>query len=77
LLNHLDHFKALGYPILLGVSNKSFIGYTLNLPPNDRVEGTAAAIAVGIDRGVDIIRVHQVKEMSRVAKMTDAIVRNL
>ncbi len=75
LLNRLDHFKSLGYPILLGPSNKSFIGYTLNLPPDDRVEGTAAAVAIGIDRGADIIRVHQVKEMARVAKMTDAMVR--
>jgi dihydropteroate synthase len=76
LLNRLDHLKTLGYPILLGVSNKSFIGYTLNLPPHERVEGTAAAVALGIDRGADIIRVHQVKEMSRVARMADAIVRN-
>ena len=76
LLNHLDHFKALGYPLLLGTSNKSFIGYTLNLPPYDRVEGTAATVALGIDRGADIIRVHQVKEMSRVARMADAIVRS-
>ncbi len=75
LLNHLDHFKLLGYPVLLGPSNKSFIGFTLNLPPDDRVEGTGAAIAIGIDRGADIIRVHQVKEMSRIAAMTDAIVR--
>lgn len=75
LLNRLSHFKKLGYPILLGTSNKSFIGYTLDLPPDDRVEGTAATVAIGIDRGADIVRVHQVKEMARVAKMTDAIVR--
>jgi len=75
LLNHLDTFKQLGYPILLGTSNKSLIGYTLDLPPEDRLEGTAATVAVGIERGADIIRVHQVKEMSRVARMTDAIVR--
>ena len=75
LLNNLHHFKALGYPILLGSSNKSVIGYTLNLPPQERVEGTAATIAIGIDRGADIVRVHQVKEMARVARMTDAIVR--
>lgn len=75
LLNHLDTFKALSYPILLGTSNKSFIGYTLNVSPDDRMEGTAATIAIGIARGADIIRVHQVKEMSRVARMTDAIVR--
>ena len=75
LLNRLDTFKSLGYPILLGPSNKSFIGYTLDVPPDERVEGTAAAVAIGIERGADIIRVHQVKEMSRVARMTDAIVR--
>jgi dihydropteroate synthase len=75
LLNRLDTFKSLGYPILLGPSNKSFIGYTLDVPPDERVEGTAAAVAIGIERGADIIRVHQVKEMSRVARMADAIVR--
>jgi dihydropteroate synthase len=75
LLNHLDHFKSLGYPLLIGPSNKGFIGSTLNLPPQERREGTAAVIAIGIDRGADIVRVHQVKEMSRVAKMSDAIVR--
>ena len=75
LLNHLDTFKALGYPILLGPSNKSFIGYTLDLPPDDRLEGTAATVAIGIARGADIVRVHKVQAMSRVARMTDAIVR--
>ena len=65
----------MGYPILLGASNKSFIGYTLDLPPENRLEGTAASVALGIDRGADIIRVHNVKAMSRVAKMTDAIIR--
>jgi len=76
LINRLDEVRALGYPILLGPSRKSFIGFTLDLPADDRIEGTAATIAVGIARGADIIRVHDVKEMSRVAKMTDAIVRN-
>lgn len=75
LLNHLDSFKSLGYPILAGMSNKSFIGYTLNLPPEDRLEGNAAAVTISIDRGADIVRVHQVKEMSRVAQMADALVR--
>lgn len=75
LLNNLDQLKSLGYPLLLGTSNKSFIGYTLNLPPTDRVEGTAATVAVGIVKGADIVRVHKVREMSRVARMTDAIVR--
>ena len=75
LLNRLDEIKALGYPVLLGPSRKSFIGYTLDLPPDQRVEGTAATIAIGIARGADIVRVHDVEAMVRVAKMTDAIVR--
>lgn len=75
LVNRLDEIRALGYPLLLGPSRKSFIGYTLNLPPEDRLEGTAAAVAVGIVRGADIIRVHDVRQMVRVARMTDAIVR--
>ncbi len=75
LLNQLGELRELGYPLLLGASRKSFIGYTLNLPPDDRLEGTAAAVAIGIVRGADIIRVHDVKFMTRVAQMTDAIVR--
>ena len=75
LINRLDEIRALGYPLLLGPSRKSFIGFTLDLPADQRVEGTAATVAVGITRGADIIRVHDVKEMARVAKMTDAIVR--
>ena len=75
LINRLGEIRALGYPVLLGPSRKSFIGFTLDLPADDRVEGTAATIAVGITRGADIIRVHDVKEMTRVAKMTDALVR--
>ena len=77
LLNQLPQIKAMGYPILLGTSRKSFIGYTLDLPPDERVEGTAATVAIGIERGADIIRVHDVKVMARVARMTDAIVKNL
>jgi dihydropteroate synthase len=75
LINRLGEIRTLGYPVLLGPSRKSFIGYTLDLPPGQRVEGTAAAVAVGITRGADLIRVHDVKEMARVAKMTDALVR--
>ncbi len=73
LLNHLDHFKQLGYPLLLGSSRKSFIGYTLDLPREERVEGTAATIVIGILRGAAIVRVHDVRTMARVARMTDAI----
>ncbi|MCS6993490.1 MAG: dihydropteroate synthase [Anaerolineales bacterium] len=75
LLNRLDEIRALGFPVLLGPSRKSFIGYTLQLPPGERLEGTAAAVAVGIVRGADIVRVHDVEFMVRVARMTDAIVR--
>lgn len=76
LIRRLDEIRALGFPVLLGPSRKSFIGYTLDLPPDQRVEGTAAAVAVGITRGADIVRVHDVLQISRVVKMTDAIVRN-
>lgn len=76
ILNQLDLLKAMGYPILLGPSRKSFIGYTLDLPPEERVEGTAATIAIGIDRGADMVRVHDVRAMARVARMTDGIVRD-
>ncbi len=75
LINRLGEIRALGFPVLLGPSRKSFIGYTLDLPPEQRLEGTAAAVAVGIMRGADIIRVHDVESMVRVARMTDAIVR--
>jgi len=75
LIRRLDEIRSLGFPILLGPSRKSFIGYTLNLPPDQRLEGTAAAVAVGITRGADVIRVHDVEAMARVAKMTDAIIR--
>jgi len=75
LVNRLNDIRALGYPILLGTSRKSFIGFTLDLPADQRVEGTAATISIGIARGADIVRVHDVKEMARVAKMTDALVR--
>ena len=75
LIDRLGEIRALGYPILLGPSRKSFIGFTLDLPPEQRLEGTAATISVGITRGADIVRVHDVREIARVVKMTDAIVR--
>ncbi len=75
LLRRLDELKKLERPILLGTSRKSFIGLTLDLPPDQRLEGTAATLAIGIARGTDIIRVHDVKEMVRVSRMSDAIVR--
>jgi dihydropteroate synthase len=75
LLDRLGEIRSLGYPLLLGASRKSFIGYTLDLPADQRLEGTAAAVAIGIDRGADIIRVHDVEFMARLARMSDAIVR--
>ncbi len=75
LIHRLDEIKALGYPLLLGASRKSFIGYTLDLPPQQRAEGAAAITAIGIDRGADIVRVHDILIHARVARMTDAIVR--
>jgi len=75
LINKLPEIRGLGYPILYGPSRKSFIGYTLDLPPDQRLAGTAAAVAVGIVRGADIVRVHDVEFMVQIAKMTDAIVR--
>ena len=75
LIDRLSEIRSLGYPILYGPSRKSFIGYTLDLPPDQRLEGTAAAVAIGIEKGADIVRVHDVPFMSRVARMTDAIVR--
>ena len=75
LVNRLSEIRDLGYPVLLGPSRKSFIGYTLDLPPDDRVEGTAAAVSVGITRGADIVRVHDVREIIRITRMTDAIIR--
>ena len=77
IVNQLDQFKMMGFPILLGTSRKSFIGYTLDLPPEERLEGTAATVAIGIARGADIVRVHDVKSIVRLAKMTDAIIRSV
>jgi dihydropteroate synthase len=90
VLQRLEELQALGRPILLGSSRKSFIGWVLDLtpeqrlnevafvPPGDqRLEGTAATIAIGIAKGADIVRVHDVKEMARVCKMSDALVRGV
>jgi dihydropteroate synthase len=90
LLRRLEELKALGRPILLGSSRKSFIGWVLDLTPeqrsdgvafvppvDQRLEGTAATIAIGIAKGADIVRVHDVKEMARVCKISDAIIRGL
>ncbi len=73
LLKHLKEFQELGYPILIGTSRKGFIGTLLNTPVDQRIEGTAASVAVAIMNGANIIRVHDVKEMKRVAIVVDAI----
>ncbi len=73
LLKRQEELLSLGYPILLGVSRKSFIGYTLNSPPEDRLEGSLAANAYGILHGASIVRVHDVKETVRLARLLDAI----
>jgi dihydropteroate synthase len=88
VLRRLEELKTLGRPILLGSSRKSVIGWVLDLspeqrlegtafiPPADhRLEGTAATLAIGIAKGADIVRVHDVKEMARVCQMSDAIIR--
>ncbi|MEK6690990.1 MAG: dihydropteroate synthase [Nitrospirota bacterium] len=73
IINRLDEFRSLGMPILLGPSRKSFIGKILDLPPGDRLEGTAAAVAIGIMKGANIVRVHDVSSIVRVARVVDAI----
>ena len=75
-MNNLERFKELGYPILLGTSRKRMIGYALDLPVEERVEGTVATTVIGIMKDAcDFVRVHDVLENARAAKMTDAIVR--
>jgi dihydropteroate synthase len=76
LIDRVSEVRALGYPVLVGPSRKSFVGQTLGLPSNERLEGTAAAVAIAIARGADIVRVHDVKMMVRVARLSDAVVRH-
>ena len=75
VMNHLEDFATLGYPVLLATSRKSTIGKALDLPADQRVEGTIATTVVGIMKNCDFVRVHDVKENKRAAVMTDAIVR--
>lgn len=75
IIRRLAELKLLNKPILLGTSRKSMIGLVLNLPPDQRLEGTAATVAIGIANGADIIRVHDVRQMARVCRMSDAIIR--
>jgi dihydropteroate synthase len=75
LLGRLSEIRALGYPLLVGTSRKSTIGLVLDLPVEERLEGTAATVALAIAGGADLVRVHDVREMFRVVRMSDAIVR--
>ena len=75
ILSRLGEFKTLGCPLLVGTSRKSTIGRVLDLPPDKRMEGTAATVALSIAAGADMVRVHDVREMTRVCRMTDAVVR--
>jgi dihydropteroate synthase len=73
IIRRLPELRGLGFPLLIGPSRKSFIGKTLDLPAGERLEGTAAAVALSIAGGADIVRVHDVNAMVRVARMADAI----
>ncbi len=75
IVRRLDEFKCLNRPILIGTSRKSMIGLVLDLPPDQRLEGTAATVAISIAKGADIVRVHDVAQMVRVCRMSDAVVR--
>ena len=75
ILRRLDELQVLERPLLIGMSRKSTIGHVLDLPVDDRVEGTGATVALSIAKGADVVRVHDVKEMVRVARMSDAVVR--
>lgn len=75
LLRRLPELRVLGRPLLVGTSRKSTIGRVLGLPEAERIEGTAATVALAIAAGADIVRVHDVRAMARVARMTDAVVR--
>lgn len=73
ILQHLEEFRSLGFPLLIGTSRKGFIGALLEAPVEDRLEGTAATVAAAILHGANIVRVHDVRAMKRVAVVTDAI----
>ncbi len=77
LLKQLRKFRALGQPVMVGTSRKAFIGRILNLPPDEREEGTMATVAVAIQNGANLIRVHEVKRVRRVVQVVDAILRSM
>ncbi len=74
-INHLEELKELGYPVLLATSRKSVIGLTLDLPADQRVEGTVATSVMGVMKGASFVRVHDVKENLRAIRMTEAILK--
>jgi dihydropteroate synthase len=76
ILKHLEKFIKLGYPLLIGPSRKSFIGKVLDLPVNKRIWGTAAAVAVSVQKGAHIIRVHDINEMRQVIKIAELLRNN-
>lgn len=76
ITNHVDLLKALGCPVLLGTSRKSMIGLSLDLPVDQRVEGTLATTVVGVMKGCGFVRVHDIKENKRVIRMTEAILKS-
>jgi dihydropteroate synthase len=78
LLRHLPELKSLGYPLLVGTSRKSFIGQILGgLPPEERLEGTLATLALAVAWGADAVRVHDVKEAVRAVRVADALIRGV
>ncbi len=76
VMSRLDELRSLGCPILIGTSNKRFIGEVLGLPVEERAEGTGATVSIGIMKGSNIVRVHNVQAMTRIARMTDAMMRS-
>jgi len=74
MMQHLDELVAMGYPVLLATSRKSMIGNVLKLPVEERIEGTGATVVYGIEKGCHMIRVHDVKEMTRATHMADILV---
>lgn len=75
IIHHLECLKELGYPVLLATSRKSVIGLTLDLPADQRVEGTLVTTVLGVEKGASFVRVHDVKENMRAIQMTQAILR--
>ncbi|HEY49500.1 MAG TPA: dihydropteroate synthase [Dehalococcoidia bacterium] len=75
IVRRLAELKSLGRPVLLGTSRKSFIGHVLDVPVDERLEGTAASVAIGIANGADMVRVHDMGQMALVIRMSDAIIR--